>query len=320
MQLTDDFLYLPDAVLGTLDITPTDICDEIEKALIDKAEGRLITTPKSAIIPGGGRYMMSTLAVGDEGHTVLKTVAVTPENTARNLPSINGAILVLDANTGLLQAVMGANWITAHRTAALSAVAAKRLAGPDAASVGFIGCGTQALSHLAAFAALFPLQRVTAFGRGSANRDTLLETARRMGLEAQAAETPEDTLRESDLIVTSVTMDFSIEPFLDVGWLKPRAFAAITDACIPWHDEGLHRFGTIVVDDLDQERSTENPLAPIDMIKGDLTDLVQGKVSVEDTDAPNAFAFRGIALGDYAAATLAFRRAQTLGKGQRVAP
>lgn len=320
MHQTDEFLHLPDSTLESLGISPAEIADAIESALKNKAEGRLITTPKSAILPGGGRYMMSTLAVGDEGYTVLKTVAVTPENSTRNLPSINGAILVLDANTGLLQAVMGANWITAVRTAALSAVAAKRLAKPDANSVGFIGCGTQARSHLAAFANLFPLKRITAFGRGTKNRNALLEEAQNMGLEAHIAETPEQALRDSDLVVTSVTMDFSIEPFLQAEWLKPRAFAAITDACIPWHKQGLRHFGTIVVDDLDQERRTENPLAPMELIKGDLTDLVQDKVDQGNSDAPKAFAFRGIALGDYAAATLALERAKQLGAGQRVTP
>ena len=51
-------------------------------------------------MPGGGRYMMSTLSVGDDGLTILKTVSVSPDNAARGLAAINGAILVLDAETG----------------------------------------------------------------------------------------------------------------------------------------------------------------------------------------------------------------------------
>jgi ornithine cyclodeaminase/alanine dehydrogenase-like protein (mu-crystallin family) len=46
----------------------------------------------------------------------------------------------------------------------LSAVAAKRLARPDAAIAAFIGCGVQAQSHLQSFAALFPLKQIRAFG------------------------------------------------------------------------------------------------------------------------------------------------------------
>lgn len=316
LQMTDDFLYLPDSVLETLDIPPAQIADAIETALIAKSEGRLHVTPKSALMPGGGRYMMSTLAVGDTGLTVLKTVAVCPGNAERGLPAINGAIMVLDAETGLLRAVLGANWITAHRTAALSAVAARRMADPASASIGFIGCGVQARSHLAAFRVLFPLTRVLAFGRGARNRDAFLAHARELGLDAQAA-SADETLAQSDIVVTSVTLDYSIAPFLDAKLLKPNAFAAITDLCIPWLPGSLSRFGTIVVDDMEQERSAEKPLLDARAISGDLTDLVTG--GIPDTAHPAAFAFRGVAIGDYAAAVLALARAEASGAGQRIA-
>ncbi|MCV6593948.1 MAG: ornithine cyclodeaminase family protein [Silicimonas sp.] len=317
MHLTEDYLHLSDAALERLGIPPSELADAIEAALIAKAEGRLHVTPKSALLPGGGRYMMSTLAVGDEGLTILKTVSVCPDNPARNLPAINGAILALDAETGLLRAVIGANWITAHRTAALSAVAARRLADPASATIGFVGCGVQALSHLTAFRAIFPLTRLLAFGRGEKNRNALIAAGEAEGMEAQAA-TPEEVLRESDIVVTSVTLDYTIEPFLDATLMKPRAFAAITDLGIPWHDASLSHFKTIITDDMEQERAAERPVAPAEQIAGDLTDLVMGRFAAPP--APAAFAFRGIALGDYAAAVLALRRAEAQGAGQRILP
>lgn len=316
LHTTNDFLYLPDSTLETLGIPPEDIADAIENALIAKSKGRLHVTPKSALLPGGGRYMMSTLAIGDEGLTVLKTVAVCPDNPGRNLPAINGAIMVLDAETGLLKAVLGANWITAHRTAALSAVAARRMADPDAKTIGFIGCGVQAHSHLHAFQTFLPLKRVLACGRGSANRDALCAEAARLGLDAAAA-SPEDTLRQADVVVTSITLDYSIAPFLDANWLKPNAFAAITDLCIPWKPGSMGAFNSIIVDDMAQEQSADKPMVRADAITGDLTDLVTGNVA--RTIKPSAFAFRGIALGDYAAAVLALQRAESQKAGQRVA-
>lgn len=317
LHLTDDFLHLPDTALEALGIPPSDVADAIETALIAKAEGRLHVTPKSALLPGEGRYMMSTLATGDQGLTILKTVTVSPENPGRGLPAINGAILALDAETGLLKAVLGANWVTAHRTAALSAVAARRLADPASATIGFIGCGVQAHSHLAAFHAMFPLSRALAHGRGEANRARLLDAARDAGLAADAA-TPDDVLEQSDIVVTSVTLDYTIEPFLDARRMKSNAFAAITDLCIPWHQTGLSHFQTLIVDYLEQERAAEKPLTNASLITGDLTDLVTGKV--QNPTRPAAFAFRGIALGDYAAATLALARAEAAGAGRRITP
>ncbi len=320
MHTTDDFLYLPDRVLAELEIAPRDVADAIEAALVAKAEGKLHTTPKSAILPGDGRYMMATLAVGDDGFIVVKQVSVCPGNPARDLPTINGAIMVLDAETGLLRAMVGANWITAVRTAALSAVAARRLGDPGSETVAFVGTGVQARSHLEAFADLFPLKRIRAFGRGKANVDALCATARKMGLEAEASDSPEAALTGADLVVTSVTLDYSIEPFLDARWLKPSAFAAITDLCIPWLPDSMDAFGTVVVDDRQQEAESEKPMLPQARIAGDLTELVTGIAGSAVAGKPAAFAFRGIALGDYAAAVLAVRRAEALGKGQRIAP
>ena len=320
LHTSNDFLYLSDETLGALGLAPSDVADAIETALHAKATGHLHVTPKSALMPGGGRYMMSTLAVGEEGLTVLKTVTVSPDNPERGLPSINGAILVLDAETGLLRAVMGANWITAHRTAALSAVAARRLADPASRTIAFVGCGVQARSHLAAFKDMFPLKRVIAFGRGAANRDAFCDEARAQGFDAVAADSAETALREADIVVTSVTLDYEIKPFLNAAWLKPNAFAAITDLCIPWIDQSLDHFGTVVVDDLEQERQAPKPMLDASAIAGDLTDLVSDRIPPRVPDRPAAFAFRGIALGDYAAATLALHRAETTGAGQRIAP
>lgn len=320
MHLTDEFLFLPDSTLEGMGIKPSEVADAIETALVAKSEGRLHTSPKSAILPGGGRYMMSTLAVGDDGHIVVKQVSVCPGNADRGLPAINGAIMVLDAETGKLCAIVGANWITAVRTAALSAVAARRLADPASETVALIGTGVQAQSHLAAFKDMFPVRRIRAIGRGKANLEKLLDTARDMGLEAEASTSAEDALREADLVVTSVTLDYTIPPFLDARWLKPTAFAAITDLCIPWKPGSMDAFGTVIVDDRVQEAESDKPMLPYEQIAGDLTELVAGPSPARVTGKPAAFAFRGIALGDYAAATLAVRRARAAGAGQRVLP
>lgn len=310
-------IYLTDMDLQGLGIAPPEIADAVEAALGAKAGGRLHVAPKAALLPGEARYMMATLAVGnDEDLTVLKVATVSPDNPSRGLPSINATIMVLDARTGRLSAVMDANWITAVRTAALSVVAARRMADPGSQTLAFVGTGVQARSHLDAFAAEFPLTGIRAFGRGSANLEALCGKAHGMGLAAQACDDPREAVEGADLVVTSVTLDHSIEPFLDAAWLKPGAFAAVTDLSIPWGTSGMAGFGSIVVDDLEQEAASETKLAPPDTIAGDLTDLVAGRLTeVPDRSRPSAFAFRGIALGDYAAAALVLRRAEAADAG-----
>jgi ornithine cyclodeaminase/alanine dehydrogenase len=305
-------LWLPDERLQALDIPPSEIADAIEQALRDKAAGRLFTTPKSAIMPGEGRYVMSTLSVGPDDLTVLKTVGVYPGNAARGMASITGAILVLDAQTGALKAVMGADWVTAVRTAGLSAVAARRLADPASQNIAFVGCGVQASSHLNAFRDKFPLRKVFAVGRGKANVERLCDEARAAGLKANHS-APEEALRAADIVVTSISLDYTIKPFLDANWLKPGAFAAVTDLFIPWQDETAAAFSTLVVDDLEQERVSEKQMVPADLITDDLTGLLSRKDLGHRPDARQAFVFRGLALGDYAAAALSYRRAVSRG-------
>ena len=307
-------LFLGDADLARLGITPSEVVSAIEDAIRDAQEGRLWAAPKSAILPGDGRYTMATLAASDpSGVVVVKTVMVSPENPARGLPTINGAILILDAETGLLLAVMDANWVTAARTAGLSAVAAKRLADPDAGTMAFIGCGVQAHSHLEAFRDLFQLREIRAFGRGGANIEKLCATARAKGLRAIVCTDPQAALDGADLVVSSVTLDHSMEPFLDARWLKPGAFAAITDQGSPWRDEGMKAFKRVYVDDLEQEKAMEKKMVAPELITGDLAALVLDTPAVaHDPASPGAFIFRGMALGDLALAGLAYRRAVAL--------
>ncbi len=309
-------LYLDDAALAGLGVTPDAVRDSIAAALTDQAENRLWTAPKAALLPGDGRYVMATLATGDgPGVSVVKSVMVSPGNPGRGLPAITGSIMVLDAQTGLLRAVLDAGWVTGVRTAGLSALAARALANPQARSVGFIGAGVQARSHLDAFRALFPLSSVKVFGRGSANVDALLDMARAAGLEARAAATARAAVEDVDIVVTSVTLDYTIEPFLDARWLRPGCFAAITDLAIPWHPEGMAGFGRVYVDDIEQERAAEKPMVAPGLIAGDLGSLAASPPGF-DPDHRSAFIFRGMAIGDFAVAALAVARARATGAGQ----
>ncbi len=308
-----DFLYLSDETLSGLGISTADVIGCIENALRSKAEDTVWAAPKASILPGDGRYMMATLAASDTpGIIAVKSVIVSPRNPARGLPGINGAIMLLDSETGQLLAVMDANWITAVRTSGLSAVVARRLANPQSASVAFVGCGVQAHSHLDAFAELFPLTEIRAFGRGAANVEKLCAAARERGLEAKASASAQEALEGADLIVTSITLSYDVAPFLDARWLKPGAFAAMTDLAIPWMPQGMTAFDTVIIDDSQQEAAMEKPMVDRTLVQGDMTDLVTGSVTAGFApERRSAFVFRGLAIGDFALAAHAYTRAAT---------
>ena len=314
MDHLTEFQVLSDQLLESLKIPTRRITDAIEVAIKRQAEGHIHTAPKSVVLPGGGRYIMSTLSSGDEaGLTIVKSVTVSPDNPSRGLKGIEGVITLQDSQTGVLKAIMASSWITAVRTAGLSLVAARRLANPQSRIIAFIGCGVQAHSHLKAFANEFPIQEVRAVGRGKANIEKLCAAATEIGLSASAPSSPEEALRDADIVVTSVTISFELEPFLDPQWLKPGAFATITDAGIPWLPDRMNAFQTIIIDDEEQEAASSKKMVDPALVSGDLTDLVTEKLSpVFENDKRAAFVFRGLAIGDFAIASLAYETARSL--------
>lgn len=314
----DEFLILSDDDLAGLGLSGAQIVDAIEDAIRAEAAGEISTAPKSAVLPGDGRYMMTTLSSADAPDlTIVKSVMVSPRNPARNRPGIDGAILIQDSETGQMRALAEAGWVTGVRTAGLSAVAARRLANPASQSIAFIGCGVQARSHLTIFNDLFPLTSLRASGRGQANIDRLCDMGRSLGLEAAASATPQDAIEGADIVVSSITLDYDVKPFLDARWLKPGAFAAVTDLGIPWMPEGMKVVSPLYIDDLEQEEGSPKKLVAPDLVTGDLKALLTDGPGDMAPDSRRAFLFRGLAIGDFAIARLGYQQALSQGSGQK---
>jgi ornithine cyclodeaminase/alanine dehydrogenase len=320
MTDSGNFLYLSEQILETLGITTIDAMAAIEHLIRGCAEGTVWSAPKAVLEPPDSRYLMATLAAADDPPFMsVKSLVLNPDNAGKGIPSINASLTLLDSRTGLPAAVMDGNWITAVRTAALSGMAARRLALSKSEVCTFIGCGVQANSHLRAFADLFPLTEIRAYGRGQTNIDALCETACGLGLKAVPCSTAQDAVTDADLIITSVSHSAAFEPFLDAGWLKPGAFAAVIDLGAPWIEDSLSRFDRIVIDDLEQEASLANKLVPPELITGDLTQLVLGEIDGRGADTDRtAFIFRAHPLGDLALAALAYRKAVEKGLGTAI--
>ena len=302
--------YLSEDVLSGLGITTTDVIYSIETFITGSANGTVWSAPKAVITPPDGRYMMAALAAADDpAFLAVKTVVLNPRNTDRGLPQINGLVTMLDSETGLPVAILDGNWITAVRTAGLSAVAAKHMANPNASIAAFVGCGVQARSHLQTFTDMFPLDGIRVFGRGQANIDSLGKLAGDLGVSSRICASGEDAIKNADLIITSITATGQSDPFLDANVLSPGCFAAITDLGVPWHKSSFHAFDQLAIDDTAQEATLPNKLAAPEHVTGDLSELVLGKFKGRNhVDDRTAFVFRGHALGDLALAALAFQR------------
>ena len=307
--------YLSSAVLERLKISTRDIVDEIERQIVGQRKGEVWCAPKAAVMPGDDRYIMATLGVASEPKVIAtKSLLVNPRNAERKLPTLNSLITLLDGETGLPLALIDGNWVTEKRTAGLSAAAARRLARSDSTSVAFIGCGVQARGHLEAFAELFPLREIRAFGRGAANRDALCRMARSRGLNAVPCDDARAAIEGADIVVTTIPLVPVPVPFLDANWLKEGCFVAMVDLALPWLPESMARFDRVIIDDLEQEAKMEKPMINRQLVAGDLTGLVCGEVpGRQSAGERTTFAFRGMAVGDLAVAGLCYLRAKAAG-------
>lgn len=317
MEVSENIVYLSHGTLQSLALTTQEVIDSIEYLLRGRRRSQVWNAPKAVITPPDGRYMMATLSAADDPpFLAVKSLILNPRNRERGLPDINSLVTLLDSDTGIPLAVLDGNWITAVRTAGLSAVAAKRIARPDASIVAFIGCGIQARSHLQAFSSLFPLKEIRAFGRGSTNREALCQAAEALGLLAVASRNAEEAVRGADLVISTVTLSPELVPFLDACWLKPGASAIVVDLAASWIKESMPIFNRIIIDDSEQEAQMTTPLVDPNLVVGDLTSLVNGDIAGRCSDnEKTAFIFRGLALGDLALAALVYQRARQLFKG-----
>ncbi len=306
-----DIPYLSEADLEALKITTREVIDSIESAIRGAEQGNVWSAPKAVIIPPeDGRYMMAALAARDDPSLLaVKTVVLNPDNPAQGLPQINGLVTMLDSSTGLPVAIVDGNWITAVRTAGLSATAASKLANPDASSIGFVGCGVQARSHLDAFADLFPLRSARLFGRGQVNIDKLSAALSARDMSIEICDSGQQAIEDVDLVVTSITATGGPDPFLDANGMKAGAFAAITDLGVPWIRDSFNHLDRVVIDDVEQEAALPNKLCDPACVSGDLSGLVLGRIDGRrDAAERTAFLFRGHALGDLALSTLALQK------------
>ena len=305
--------YLSRRDVRRLSVSAREIADRLETLLSAERAGDAWEAPKASIAPGDGRLSLALLSAAREPPlSVLKTVGVAPGNTARGLPHIGGIVVVHDGASGMPVAILDAEHITAVRTAAISLVAARRLARAESSAIGFIGCGVQAGSHLDALASELPIERIVAFSRRRESAEALCARARAADISGRVTDDPDDAMTGVDIVVSSIPDRPGFEPFLDAGRLDAGAFAIGVDLGRSWIPETLAAFDRVVVDSL--LRHAAAPLVTSVPVEADLVALLDESRRT-DGNARTAFMFRGVGLGDLAAASICLERAQACGIG-----
>ena len=162
-------------------------------------------------------------------------------------------MILNDDETGLPYALMDCTWITAQRTGAKTAIAAKYLARPESSSAGILGCGVQGRTNLAALACVFPLRQVYAYDKNPAAQERFIDEMRSIyPFEISGVDEPKKAVMESDLVVTASPMVKHPTPTIQKDWLKPGGFASAVDYDTYWSGEALAQMDRLITDDLPQ--------------------------------------------------------------------
>jgi ornithine cyclodeaminase/alanine dehydrogenase-like protein (mu-crystallin family) len=247
----------------------------------------------------------------------------------RGLPTIQGCIALADAEDGRLLALMDSIEITAQRTAAASALAARHLARRDAATIAFVGCGTQARYHLAALLALdWPqLRTLQCFDVSAEAAAKLCASAGRHRLDASVAASAAQACRDADIVVTTTP---AAAPIIDRGDLRDGCFVAAVGADNPAKCEmapALMAHARVVPDITAQAETMGDLRAAIaagamrrDDVHAELAQIVSGQRAGR-TSPHEIFVFdsTGTAIQDLAAASIVYQRASADAAALRVA-
>jgi len=251
-----------------------------------------------------------------------------PGNGARfGLPTIQGVIVLCDAEKGMPLAVMDSRDITSLRTAAATAVAAKYLARRDSRTITICGCGAQGRVQLIAVSRICPLQSVFAYDK---SREQALRFANELESDLKIPVKPVLALaaavRQSDICVTCTT---SKQPLLGPDDVSPGTFIAAVGADNPQKQElhpALMARSKIVCDILEQcagigdlHHALEASAVSRSDVHAELGEVVAGKKpGRESKEEITIFDSTGMALQDVAAAAIVYEKAERQGAGVRL--
>jgi thiomorpholine-carboxylate dehydrogenase len=286
----------------------------IRQALIDLTAGNVEQPPRTILRSGNekdaGWFAVMPVIAGE--YIAVKTVTFYPSNAALGLHTHMAVVELLRRATGEPLALMDGTVITEMRTAAVSAVAFAALARPEARTLGILGSGVQARSHIAALRVVWPmLQEIRIWSRSAANAEQLASECggRAVALDEAAA---------ADVVLTATN---SPVPVLEGNLLGPEALVlavGATGATLrELDDEAMLSSAVIAESRAAVERESGDVRLSGATVEAEIGEILDGTV-----EAPRGrrivFKSVGMAIEDLTAARLVWQtRAARLGDALR---
>jgi ornithine cyclodeaminase len=256
------------------------LAQEIELLLGDTS----VVVPPRLVQRLSGQSSLFVMPASDSKLAITKLITWVADNPSRGLPAIQGEVMVFDVCDGRCLYLLDGPTVTAHRTAAVSLLAAQKLAPNPSGKLLLVGAGVQARAHLHAFAHGLGVKDVVVTSRTRDSAQLLVDEARAMGLQAQIADSADDALADCSLVVSATSAK---EVALHA---RPRedafvcAIGAFTPAMVEWAPEVctyIANHGQVFVDTRDADHEAGDLLqAGLNVTKfPTLQALIRGEVA-----------------------------------------
>jgi alanine dehydrogenase len=258
----------------------------------------------------------------------MKVVTYFQDNPKQGLPAILATIMLFSAETGKMIAAMDGSYITAIRTACASAMATKALANPQTPVLGILGAGVQARAHIQALTRVRKLEKIKLYSPSGASAAAVKqEMAPQVEAEIEVAQSAEEAVRDTDILVTVTTAK---EPILKQEWLKTGVHINAVGSHRPDHreiDGATVGSAKVVVDSREAIMAEcgdlllaikENSIRA-EHIHGEIGEVLAGKKpGRSSTGEITLYKSVGIAIQDVATANVVYRKALEQGVGTNV--
>lgn len=292
----------------------------VERAFCEMAKGSVLMPSRSVmrIEEFRGSVLLMPSYLKKANTLATKIVSVYPGNQERGLPTTIAWMAVNDPETGMLEAVIEANYLTAVRTGAVTGVAARYLAPKHSRVTAIIGGGVQGRAQAWAIAEICELDKFRIF---DIYHDRMKRFAAdmegKLGVEIATTKNVKDAVKDADIVVTATT---SRKPVVDRGWFGDEVHVSAIGSFHPDHrelDTMTVKDGKVVVDSRAAALAEAGDLIiPLkegaiteDHIYSELGDIVIGRNKGRTkNDGLTIFKSVGLAIQDSSVASLVLRK------------
>jgi len=248
-----EFIYLSQEDVLERDIPMKKVIELVELGLKEHGNGRVENPPKPGIHSKPYAFIHAMPAYYKRlGIGGLKWVSGYPSNRLLGLPQIAGLMILNDMETGMPLAVMDCRWITAVRTAAVSAITAKYCARDGTESLGIVGCGVQGRMNLVAFYEVIPgLEEVRVYDiNPDAMKSIKKDYEEELGVNIVLAESVKDAVLGMDIILTATQR--LEEPLIKNEWFLSGSLGFGLEASRAWYGDAILESDKFITDSWDQ--------------------------------------------------------------------